>query len=46
MENAEKQIAVINNLFRSPETYNFYLTDKRLIAINTKSQYCFVSLGN
>jgi hypothetical protein len=46
MENSEKQIAVIENISRNPETYNFYLTNKRLVAINTKSQStAFVSLG-
>jgi hypothetical protein len=46
MENSEKQIALIENISRFPETYTFYLTNKRLVAINKKSlSTAFVSLG-
>ena len=35
MENPEKRIALIENIFGSQYKYNFYFMDKRLIAIDT-----------
>ena len=38
MENSEQQIAVTEKMFDYPNTYNFYWTNKRLIAINVRNQ--------
>ena len=38
MENSEQQIAVTEKMFDYPNTYNFYWTSKRLVAINVRRQ--------
>ena len=46
MENPEKQLGLIQNISCSPDMYDFYITSKRLIAINTASKSnLFSSLG-
>ena len=46
MENPEKQLGFIQNISCSPDMYDFYITRKRLIAINTASKSnLFSSVG-
>ena len=46
MDNSEKQFGLIQNVSCSPDIYDFYITSKRLIAINTASKSnLFLSLG-